>query len=103
MILYKHYAHLVLLYVLYLHPNNLFIFLFRKSGRHMKFPYTLSAKIAQFPFFFYIKNNIIWMYFPPAVAGAFYFIVQIHNLANSEANVKSWAETQRKIAEKEHH
>ncbi|KAL0893725.1 hypothetical protein ABMA27_013871 [Loxostege sticticalis] len=57
---------------------------FRKSGRHMKFPYTLSAKIAQFPIFHYMKNNMIWMYYP-------------------YANQRSWAETQRKAAEKEHH
>lgn len=69
----------------------------------MKYPYTLSAKIAQFPYFYYFKNNIIWMYWPPAMVVAFYFILQIHNVVNSEANVKSWAETQRKIAEKEHH
>lgn len=31
-------------------------------GRPMRFPYTLSAKIAQFPFKFYINNNPLWKY-----------------------------------------
>lgn len=32
-------------------------------GRPMKFPYTFSAKIAQFPFKFYIQKNWIWRYY----------------------------------------
>lgn len=32
-------------------------------GRPMKFPYTFSAKIAQFPLKFYIKNQWIWRYY----------------------------------------
>ncbi|KAH9644078.1 hypothetical protein HF086_009791 [Spodoptera exigua] len=75
----------------------------RKSGRHMKFPYTLSAKIAQYPLFFYMKNNWIWMYWPVGCLGSFYVFYKIHRLVNSEANVRSWAEVQRKNAEKEHH
>lgn len=31
-------------------------------GRPMKFPYTYSAKIAQFPFKFYVQNQWIWKY-----------------------------------------
>lgn len=31
-------------------------------GRPMKFPYTLSAKIAQFPFKHYFNNQWIWRY-----------------------------------------
>lgn len=69
----------------------------------MKYPYTLSAKIAQFPYFYYMKNNNIWMYYPLGCLVAFYVFIKIHKMSNSEANVKSWAETQRKLAEKEHH
>lgn len=68
----------------------------------MKFPYTLSAKIAQFPMFYYMKKNWIWMYFPLGATVSFYAISIIHALANSEENQRSWAETQRKFAEKEH-
>lgn len=69
----------------------------------MKFPYTFSAKLAQFPIFFYMKNNIIWMYYPLGMAVGLYLISKIHEMANSEENQRSWAETQRKIAEKEKH
>lgn len=69
----------------------------------MKYPYTFTAKIAQFPIFFYMKNNMIWMYYPLGCAVAFYFIWGIHDVVNSEENEKSWAETQRRIAEKEAH
>ncbi|CAH2086680.1 unnamed protein product [Euphydryas editha] len=78
-------------------------FIAGKSGRHMKFPYTMSAKIAQFPYFYYMKNNNIWMYYPLGCLVAFYVFIKIHGVVNSEANVKSWAESQRKAAEKEHH
>ncbi|KAG6440417.1 hypothetical protein O3G_MSEX001321 [Manduca sexta] len=74
-----------------------------KSGRHMKFPYTMSAKIAQFPYFLYMKKNFIWMYYPFGFLGALYVFSIIHEMANSEGNKRSWAESQRKIAEKEHH
>ncbi|CAK1582102.1 unnamed protein product [Parnassius mnemosyne] len=74
-----------------------------KSGRHMKFPYTISAKIAQFPIFYYMKHNNIWMYYPLGIAVGFYFIAKIHAMSNSEENKRNWAETQRKAAEKEKH
>lgn len=32
-------------------------------ARHMKYPYTLGAKIAQFPYKFYFKNNWIIRYY----------------------------------------
>lgn len=71
----------------------------------MKFPYTFSAKLAQFPLFFYMKNNWIWMYYPLGASVAFYAFYKIHRVVNSESSKKNWAESQRKIAEKEaeHH
>lgn len=68
----------------------------------MKFPYTISAKIAQFPIFFYMRKNFIWMYYPLGFLGGLYCFTKIHNLVNSEENKRNWAETQRKFAEKEH-
>lgn len=32
-------------------------------ARPMKFPYTISAKIAQFPWKFYVSNNWIYRYY----------------------------------------
>lgn len=37
-------------------------------GRPMKFPYTFSAKIAQFPYKFYIQKQWIWRYYLIGVA-----------------------------------
>ncbi|KAF2880390.1 hypothetical protein ILUMI_25783, partial [Ignelater luminosus] len=33
------------------------------GSRKMKFPYTLTAKIVQFPWLFYIKNNWVYRYY----------------------------------------
>jgi hypothetical protein len=35
----------------------------KPAGRPMKFPYTWSAKIAQFPLRFLINNNPLWKYY----------------------------------------
>lgn len=69
----------------------------------MKFPYTISAKIAQFPIFFYMRKNWIWMYYPLGCTVALYFFAKINGVVNSDENKKSWAERQRKQAEAEHH
>lgn len=68
----------------------------------MKYPYTFSAKIAQFPIFFYMRNNYIWMYYPWGILISVYFFGIIHNVVNSDENKRSWAESQRKAHEKEH-
>lgn len=36
-------------------------------GRPMKFPYTFSAKIAQFPLKFHIQKQWIWRYYAIAL------------------------------------
>lgn len=69
----------------------------------MKYPYTFTAKIAQFPIFFYLKNNWIWMYYPVGATVSLYIFSKIHAMANSEANVRSWQLTQMKNAENEAH
>lgn len=43
------------------------------------------------------------MYYPYGLILGLYAFTKIHALANSDANVRNWAETQRKAAEKEHH
>lgn len=35
----------------------------KPAGRPMKFPYTFSAKLAQFPYKFYIQKQWIWRYY----------------------------------------
>lgn len=93
-----------------------------KVGRPMKFPYTLSAKIAQFPFKFYYNNNWLFKYYIFGLVvslpvfmkisklGNTLFLVQtvehllqfFYFIANSPGNVAKWAEMKKKEAA-EHH
>ncbi|XP_075983249.1 reduction of Rh1 [Anticarsia gemmatalis] len=71
-------------------------------GRPMKFPYTFSAKVAQFPMKFYVSNQWIWKYWMIGIAVTVPVFYKIHKLANSPENVSKWAEIRRKEAA-EHH
>ncbi|XP_073818111.1 reduction of Rh1 [Musca autumnalis] len=71
-------------------------------GNPMKFPYTFSAKIAQFPLKHYIKNQWIWRYYFLAFGLSLPVFYKISKLANSPANKKAWAESQAK-EHAEHH
>ncbi|KAJ3637760.1 hypothetical protein MTP99_001192 [Tenebrio molitor] len=73
-----------------------------KPSRPMKYPYTFTAKIAQFPFKFYIKNNWMWRYYPIAVVLCIPVFNSISKLANSPENVAKWAEIRRKEAAGHH-
>ncbi|XP_018580283.1 uncharacterized protein LOC108917946 [Anoplophora glabripennis] len=65
-------------------------------SRPMKYPYTFSAKIAQFPYKFYFQNNTIFRYYCYGVIAAVPVFVYISRLSNSPANKKKWAEIRRK-------
>uniref|UniRef100_U5ENN1 Putative conserved plasma membrane protein n=1 Tax=Corethrella appendiculata TaxID=1370023 RepID=U5ENN1_9DIPT len=71
-------------------------------SRPMKFPYTLSAKIAQFPFKHYVQNQWIWRYYFISVGLCIPIFYKIQKLANSPANKAKWAESQAK-EHAEHH
>uniref|UniRef100_A0A182YH53 Uncharacterized protein n=2 Tax=Anopheles TaxID=7164 RepID=A0A182YH53_ANOST len=71
-------------------------------ARPMKFPYTFSAKVAQFPIQHYFKNQWIWRYYFIAFGVSIPLFYKIHKLANSPANQAKWAESKRKEHE-EHH
>ncbi|CAH0550248.1 unnamed protein product [Brassicogethes aeneus] len=73
-----------------------------KVGRPMKFPYTFSAKVAQFPYKFYFSNQWIWKYYAVAMLVTIPLFKSISNLSNSPENVAKWAEIRRKEAA-EHH
>ena len=50
------------------------------KGRPMKFPYTMSAKIAQFPYKYYLNNNWVaryWMISAIACIPIFYSIQKL--------------------------
>ncbi|EFA07232.1 uncharacterized protein roh [Tribolium castaneum] len=74
-----------------------------KISRPMKFPYTFSAKIAQFPFKHHMKHNWVWRYYPLAVLLCIPVFAKISKLSNSPENVAKWAEIRRKEAAEHHH
>ncbi|XP_076638039.1 reduction of Rh1 isoform X1 [Colletes latitarsis] len=76
-------------------------------GRPMKFPYTLSAKIAQFPYKYYFTHKSSWVFkfwliSVVLTAPLFY---KIQKLSYSPENVKKWDEIHRKefLGEVGHH
>lgn len=54
-------------------------------GRPMKFPYTLSAKIAQFPMKYYIQNQWVWRYWMVGIAVSLPVFYKIHKLGKLTA------------------
>ncbi|XP_074042198.1 uncharacterized protein [Leptinotarsa decemlineata] len=74
-----------------------------KVSRPMKFPYTFSAKLAQFPWKYHLKNQWLWKYYAISVVVCIPIFKSISNLANSPANVAKWAEIRRREAEEHHH
>ncbi|RVE44115.1 hypothetical protein evm_011226 [Chilo suppressalis] len=71
-------------------------------GRPMKYPYTFSAKIAQFPFKHYLQNQWIWRYWMISIGVSLPVFYKIHKLANSPENVSKWAEKRRLEAAAHH-
>ncbi|KAJ8914555.1 hypothetical protein NQ315_010019 [Exocentrus adspersus] len=65
-------------------------------SRPMKFPYTFSAKLAQFPYKFYYQNNHMVRYYCYAVVACLPVFMYISRLSNSPANKEKWAEIRRK-------
>ncbi|CAG9862629.1 unnamed protein product [Phyllotreta striolata] len=71
--------------------------------RPMKYPYTLTAKVAQFPLLHYIKHNWVWRYYIGGLilsAPVFWYITKI---TNSPENVARWAEIKRREKEEHEH
>ncbi|KFB36672.1 AGAP000669-PA-like protein [Anopheles sinensis] len=67
-----------------------------QAKRRMKFPYTLSAKVVQFPTQHYLKTQWIWRYYFVAFGMSIPLFYKLHQLANDPANQANWAETKRK-------
>merc|ERR1711887_267638 len=63
----------------------------KMSGRAMKYPYTLGAKIAQFPFGYYIKNQWLFKYYLLGVGLSVPIFKAFQDAAMSPANVEKWA------------
>lgn len=61
------------------------------SPNAMKFPYTFTAKIVQFPIRHYIDNQWIWKYYFIAALVCIPIFYKISRLANSPENKAKWA------------
>ncbi|KAH6925160.1 hypothetical protein HPB50_001401 [Hyalomma asiaticum] len=75
------------------------------SSRRMKYPYTMTAKIAQFPYRFHFEKFWLIRYF---LCGGFVFymvfiVYPIHKAVNSPQNVAAHKELMRKQAEEHKH
>lgn len=66
------------------------------QGRPMKYPYTLSAKIAQFPFKHYIDNAWGFKYFLISAVVCLPIFYKIQKLSYSPANVEKWSKAESK-------
>uniref|UniRef100_A0A182P3J6 Uncharacterized protein n=1 Tax=Anopheles epiroticus TaxID=199890 RepID=A0A182P3J6_9DIPT len=75
----------------------------RPAGRTLKYPYTYTAKIVQFPYKHYIKNQWIWRFYFISFGLSLPLFYKLHSLANQSANKERWAETKRKELQQETH
>ncbi|XP_008205515.1 uncharacterized protein LOC100118244 [Nasonia vitripennis] len=65
-------------------------------SRPMKYPYTLSAKIAQFPYKHYYKHSWAFKYFLYSTIICLPIFYKIQKMSYSPENVKKWDEIHRK-------
>jgi len=66
--------------------------------REMKYPYTLAAKVRQFPWKFHFNNNWIFRYYIFGVMASTPLFMWFHKQANSPANKAKYEEFKRKEA-----
>ncbi|XP_068234122.1 uncharacterized protein roh [Palaemon carinicauda] len=62
----------------------------KMSGRMMKYPYTLTAKIAQFPLGYYVKNQWIFKYYIISLGLCIPVFSWIQKQVNTPANIELW-------------
>lgn len=74
----------------------------KDTSRQMKFPYTFSAKMVQFPAKFYINNNWMWKYYCFGFLVSLPIFYKIQRMSNSEENVEKWREIKER-ENAEHH
>lgn len=58
-------------------------------GRPMKFPYTFSAKVAQFPYKMYFTQQWIWKYYALSVVLTIPLFYKIQKLGEWQCNKQS--------------
>ncbi|XP_014205971.1 uncharacterized protein LOC106637621 [Copidosoma floridanum] len=65
-------------------------------SRPMRFPYTYTAKIAQFPYKFYFKHSWGFKYWVIASVLCLPVFYKLQKMSYSPENVKNWDEIHRK-------
>ncbi|XP_012266202.2 uncharacterized protein LOC105691943 [Athalia rosae] len=71
--------------------------------RPMKFPYTFSAKIAQFPYAHYFNNQWLYRYFCYGTLLAIPVFWKLQKMSKSPENVAKYQEMRRREAAEHHH
>jgi len=70
-----------------------------RTPRTMVFPYTMTARLAQFPFKWYWKNEWLMRYYAYAIVICIPVFFWIQKKSYAPANVALWKEKARKEAE----
>ncbi|KAK5644521.1 hypothetical protein RI129_005821 [Pyrocoelia pectoralis] len=73
----------------------------KASPRAMRYPYTFTAKIVQFPYMHYFKHSWMYRYYSYALIISLPIFWKIQCKANSPENVAKWEEQKRKDHEKD--
>uniref|UniRef100_A0A023G6D9 Uncharacterized protein n=1 Tax=Amblyomma triste TaxID=251400 RepID=A0A023G6D9_AMBTT len=75
------------------------------TSRRMKYPYTFTAKVAQFPYKFHFQNFWLVRYYlcGGLVIYVFFIVLPIQRAVNSPAAVAAHKERMRKQAEEHQH
>ncbi|KAF5270870.1 hypothetical protein FQA39_LY08315 [Lamprigera yunnana] len=72
-------------------------------SRPMKYPYTYTAKVVQFPWKFYFTKSKVYQYYLFGIIASMPIFYKIQKLSNSPENKALWAEKRRQEAAERHH
>ncbi|XP_076464024.1 uncharacterized protein LOC143296126 [Babylonia areolata] len=66
------------------------------GSRVMKYPYTVSGKLALFPYRWHWKNGRFVRFLGFTLLGVFPLICKIHSAVHSPGNVRQWEDIRKK-------
>lgn len=72
------------------------------SDRQMKFPYTTTAQLRQFPYKYYFEKSWFFRYGFYAMFVSMPVFWMLQKMSNSEENKKIWYERRKKLFEGHH-
>ncbi|TGZ49173.1 uncharacterized protein Roh [Temnothorax longispinosus] len=67
--------------------------------RPMKYPYTLTAKVAQFPYRYYVKHSWLYKYLLIGTLVSFPIFYKVQKLSYAPENVAKWDKLHREMFE----